>query len=641
MPPRSGSPIGSASPAGLAASPSAALLGWPRAPHLPQWRVLDTDWAGAAHFLPTWAAWRADTAAPRLLHYVALSDPVAPGAPPCVDAQGPLAPLAVELQRACWGLLPGIHRLVFDQGRVLLTLCVGDASTFLRQQPWGFDAVRLVQTAATPGGREAALHWVKAVGRTCQPGTRLVANAPADAAGLRAALAQCGFQVEPDVGEPAQVPGGAPPLRARFDPPWRHRPGARTTTHETPPAASTCIVIGGGIAGAATAASLARRGWQVQVLDQGADVGAGASGLPAGVFAPHVSPDDNVLSRLSRAGVRAIRQQAQALLRPGLDWAPTGVLEHRVQGAAGIPRQWAGGPGHDWSLPAPEAVRHSAALAPDAVAHWHPPGGWIRPVQLVRAWLAQPGVGWTGNSTVAALRRTGDGADGTWQALDPAGRVLGEAPLVVVAAGAGSMPLMGDGWALQPVRGQVSWGLRRASTPPLVPFPVNGHGNLVPDVPLDGAWGEGTADRLWVMGSTFERDVRDLPPSGGDRLAAHRHNWSRLQGLLSGRADELDALRRAAAGDGSTLEDAAHIWAAVRCTSQDRLPLVGPLDAQALPGLWACTAMGSRGLTLSALCAELLAARLHQEPLPIDGRLARALDCSRYQPAQTRVPAGA
>jgi tRNA 5-methylaminomethyl-2-thiouridine biosynthesis bifunctional protein len=36
------------------------------------------------------------------------------------------------------------------------------------------------------------------------------------------------------------------------------------------------------------------------------------------------------------------------------------------------------------------------------------------------------------------------------------------------------------------------------------------------------------------------------------------------------------------------------------------------------------TAMGSRGLTFSALCAELLAAQLHAEPLPMEARLAAA-----------------
>ena len=70
-------------------------------------------------------------------------------------------------------------------------------------------------------------------------------------------------------------------------------------------------------------------------------------------------------------------------------------------------------------------------------------------------------------------------------------------------------------------------------------------------------------------------------------------------------------------------------WAGVRCAYRDHLPVVGPLDAEQWPGLWLCTAFGSRGLSYSALCAELLAAWLHGEPLPLESRLAQSLRASR------------
>ena len=68
-------------------------------------------------------------------------------------------------------------------------------------------------------------------------------------------------------------------------------------------------------------------------------------------------------------------------------------------------------------------------------------------------------------------------------------------------------------------------------------------------------------------------------------------------------------------------------WSQIRCAAPDRLPLVGPIGPA--PGLWACTAMGSRGISLSLLCAELLAARLMGEPLPLEQRLAQALGTER------------
>ncbi|MCX8006456.1 MAG: FAD-dependent oxidoreductase, partial [Burkholderiaceae bacterium] len=74
----------------------------------------------------------------------------------------------------------------------------------------------------------------------------------------------------------------------------------------------------------------------------------------------------------------------------------------------------------------------------------------------------------------------------------------------------------------------------------------------------------------------------------------------------------------------------AHGWAGVRCTLPDRFPAVGALDPERLPGLHVLTGLGARGLTLSVLCGEVLAASLHGEPWPVEARLARVLLASRF-----------
>ena len=66
-------------------------------------------------------------------------------------------------------------------------------------------------------------------------------------------------------------------------------------------------------------------------------------------------------------------------------------------------------------------------------------------------------------------------------------------------------------------------------------------------------------------------------------------------------------------------------WASIRCTSPDRLPWVGPVDSENLPGLWLCTAMGARGLSWALLCADLLGSWAAGEPLPLKISHARAL----------------
>lgn len=82
-------------------------------------------------------------------------------------------------------------------------------------------------------------------------------------------------------------------------------------------------------------------------------------------------------------------------------------------------------------------------------------------------------------------------------------------------------------------------------------------------------------------------------------------------------------------------------WQGTRCISHDRLPLVGALDDAALPTLWICAAMGARGLSFSALCAELLAAWLGDEPLPMESNLAKLLASSRPQRKKQAPSAGA
>jgi tRNA 5-methylaminomethyl-2-thiouridine biosynthesis bifunctional protein len=70
-------------------------------------------------------------------------------------------------------------------------------------------------------------------------------------------------------------------------------------------------------------------------------------------------------------------------------------------------------------------------------------------------------------------------------------------------------------------------------------------------------------------------------------------------------------------------------WAGVRCTTHDRLPVVGPLEGA--PGVHVLTALGSRGITLGLLCADVLASHICGEPLPIDPAVAHLLRPHRFK----------
>lgn len=597
------------------------------------WRILDTRFDRGLRFLTTWHAWKQDPLRPRMLHYVALTN-----APVTLDALlASAAPypklqlLAQELASQWWGLLPGFHRLTLEDGRVLLTLCVGELQPLLRAQQFVADSVYLDPDHATQLDPPMASQWslwtVKALARCCRRGTTLATTAGASV--LQADLVQCGFELRASAGaDQSEAPGIT--LCGQFAPRWTIK-NSRMPGMGQAVTAGTCAVIGAGLAGASVAAAVARRGWQVQVFDQGAAPAAGASGLPVGLVVPHVSVDDCALSRLSRAGVRMMLHQARSLLQQGQDWAATGTLERRVDGTPGLPADWPA-PGRDWS----QATTPAAAAQPmrdakwrDGIAVtepaiWHKNAAWLKPAQLVRAWLAQPGITFQGNTQITAIRQI----DEQWELLDSLNQVVARVDRVVFANACGALPLLAKLQttlpalglrinqlpAMRGLRGQLSWAMHSdapdASYPP---FPVNGSGSVVPMVPFSENSRAGLA---WFIGSSYQADSTPALPDDVNQAA----NLRRLHKLLPALGQALEA--QFATGR-------VHAWKDTRCVSADRLPVTGPVYKADNASLWICAGMGSRGLSFSVLCAELLAARWGAEPLPVEAALAQSLNALR------------
>ncbi|MEJ8821396.1 FAD-dependent 5-carboxymethylaminomethyl-2-thiouridine(34) oxidoreductase MnmC [Variovorax humicola] len=559
--------------------------------HQPQWLILETGFGFGFNFLTTLQAWLADPARPRMLHFVSIeAHPVGTeDLLRAASAYPELADLARMLAAQWVELLPGFHRMSFEGGHVLLTLCIGDVQAMLRAQRFEADSVFLDGFSPDRNPAMWSPETLKAVSRFARRGTGIATWTIARA--VRDALTQCGFQVK-------KAPGLPPKrdcLRGTFDPAWTPRRRTPAAERAVP---GRCAVIGAGLAGAAVATSLARRGWQVDVFDKAHHAAAGASGLPVGMLAPHVSSDDALLSRLTRAGIRATWQQLETLLSEGSDWCASGVLERRPDGDVRVPPGWyADGPNLSWPASASQVDR--IRLPENAPALWHRRAGWVRPHALVAAWLESPGVHL---HTGCEVERIGPSMAG-WCLFGANDRLLREADRVVIAAGFESGRFIAS-LPLQPVRGQVEWG----TVPPgatLPTTPVNGDGHLIAGVP----YGD---DLLWLTGATFDRDSVDVAPRRDDTDA----NRERLARLHPAAASALAASFEANAP-----------WTGVRCASADRRPLVGPVPGP--PGLWACTALGSRGLSFAALCAELLAAQWHAEPLPLPATLARALDTRR------------
>jgi tRNA 5-methylaminomethyl-2-thiouridine biosynthesis bifunctional protein len=220
-------------------------------------------------------------------------------------------------------------------------------------------------------------------------------------------------------------------------------------------------------------------------------------------------------------------------------------------------------------------------------------------------------------ATVSQLQRDAD----EWHAFDDNGRLVGRAAVVVVATALDAPRLAQSKVALQAVPGRLTL-LDRAALEGLR-APLTGDGYLL----------RGPAGEL-AVGATYETALPDAPGSSPlSEEQATASNLARLSRLLA---------------EPPAVQPLANI-AGVRCVARDRLPLAGPAADEAraweqqpglrgahlddIPrqtGLYGCYALASRGLTLAPALAELIAAQIEGEPLPLERDLVEAVDPARF-----------
>ncbi|SAH91011.1 tRNA 5-methylaminomethyl-2-thiouridine biosynthesis bifunctional protein MnmC [Bordetella ansorpii] len=556
--------------------------------------VCETGFGMGLNFLALWQAWRDDPQRPARLHMVSieghpferevLRQVLRSRAPAALQSQ------AGQLADQWPALLPGLHRLEFEGGAVTLTLGFGPAAVMAPRLAARVDAYFLDGFAPDRNPEMWTPELFASLARLAAPDATLASWA--SAGHVRRALADAGFAVRREPGY-----GGK----------WHRIEGRRLPQAGAGPTlpdddGAPVLVIGAGLAGAGVAHALALRGRQVTVIDP-TGAGSGHAGHPAAALTPVVARDDNPRARLSRAGSqRALRRWAifgeAVALRCG-----TLQLERDEGRAAALAQTIAGlGFPEDWvrTVDAAEAAR-LAGLPVARGGVFFGDGMLVRPWPLIEALLAMPGVGRVAGQ-VDALTRSADG----WQARAADGRLLGEAPQVVLANAAGTPALLQAGGLLEALprmaqmhalAGEVTllpaWAL--GGGPRCV---VGGEGYLLPAI-----------DGWCVAGSTYVHGAAESQVGE----AGQRVNLAKAAGLLAEGQAMLQPL----------VPGALPGWAGWRAVLPGRLPAVGAVPRA--PGLWVATGYASRGLSWSALAGDLIAAQLCGEPLPLENDLIRQM----------------
>ncbi len=551
--------------------------------------IAETGFGLGHNFLAAWRAWLDDPGRSGRLHYLAFeAHPFA--AEDLVRAWRRLPDdhqvLARELAGRWPDLLPGIHRLELQGGRVTLTLLFGDIRRLARQAQARVDAFFLDGFAP----RVNPDMWSPAVfGQLRRLAVAGATAATWCAAGqVRRDLRDAGFLVD-------KVPGiaGKRDMTVAV-----LRPGLGAA----PPGSARLrvAVVGGGLAGAGVAQALAGRGHEVEVWDPlcALDVDPALRRRGAAALVPALSPDDDTRSRLSRAGLARERARWLELDEPARPQACGALvcaqsetqadLQRRALARLGFPEVWV-----RWLDPAQAGLRAGVGVPWGGL--WFPGALRVCPGELIAALLGLPGV--TRRAAAVGTLAPADGGGWSLRAAD--GRELGRADQVVLAnalharallAGVAPVERLPVLSGLAPLAGQVSlYPSGESSVPRCV---LSGRGYCLP--PRDG-WG--------VAGSTYRPDAAEAVADE----AGHQDILARVRDWVEAR--DIPWLGRGAAVG----------WAGWRAASRDHLPLIGAVPDR--PGLWLACAYGSRGLSWSALAGDLIGASLDGEPVPAEREL--------------------
>jgi tRNA 5-methylaminomethyl-2-thiouridine biosynthesis bifunctional protein len=490
----------------------------------------------------------------------------------------PLEPWSRPLLATYPPPVAGYHRVRLAPN-IDLVLMLGDAEQLWRASRAWVDAWFLDGFAPSRNPDIWTENLFRALAARSRPGATVATFTAAGA--VRRGLAQVGYEVRRETGF-----GGK---RQRLTACW---PG-----HWAPASVSRghAVVAGAGLAGATTARALATRGWTVTVCDP-AGIAEKASGNRTGVIYSTPSAHPTPQNRFYQLALLRATEWLRCLAFP----------RHSDDGRLGDVVQ------------VPPHARARAKLDQAMASGLWPPemlvrddrgvrlknAGYLRPARWCRHLLDHPAIECLGR----AISDCPGPADGAVR-LDDGQVLTADAVVLGMAAEAATLPRL-DWLPLKAIRGQVSYCAATLESRRWTEAICHA-GYLTPAV-----------DGTHCVGATFEPKTSDTSLRDAD----DERNLSQLK-------DHLPDHWTALGGDSARIIGRR---AALRCQSPDYLPLVGTLpDPTANPhtlrdGIVLNLAHGSRGITHTPLCADLVADQLCGLPSSLDPEIVDALTPERF-----------
>ena len=398
--------------------------------------------------------------------------------------------------------------------------------------------------------------------------------------------------------------------------PWLAKPVRETSPKEV-------AIIGAGISGAATAYSLARRGYQVKVYESNAQAAQEASGNYQAILYGSWSGFAGAMMELTSSSYRYTHHLIKQLLTKNHDYAECGVIQlaHNQQQLTRNQHLLHANLAPDLLVQVDQSAIE--ALAQTAISHtgdglYFPHGMWLDPRSLVTKLLQHPNIQLICNCEVTKINYQA----GQWQLFDKAQLLITTSPILVLCnAYAANQFAQTRHLAMRKIRGQIS----------IVPQP-----NKLATVLCGGGYITPSFNGKFTLGATFKfaDNSREIRPS------EHQENLATAESLISELISTIQP---------QELQGQVNF----RTSSYDYLPLVGPIadytkfrqdyaqlrldknyrintPCSYLPNLYLNIAQGAKGMLTAPYAGEIIANYLENTQLPCSEHLRQALHPNRF-----------
>lgn len=592
--------------------------------------IAETGFGTGLNFLLTWQLWEKYSPEHACLHYFSCEkhplkrdDLIR-----CLNNWPELHPYARQLIESYPILTPGYHHISFANGKVKLTLMLGDALECFEQflicgdssledklrsdfiDAWYLDGFAPKRNESM--WSEELMSIIALLSKEHTTLATYTAAAP-----VKARLRQLGFVLEKKKGFgpkrhmlTAQFKKNSPIHLKKRSTPW-HSEGLVKAKRKS------AIIVGAGLAGCFTASALAKRGWTVTLIDELHQAGCSGSANQQAVLFPKLSAYKSPLTQFMLSAFLFASDYYRVLLQR----FDIGQLNGSLLLAHDQKEQIAQQSLADWLSCYPElgvlVDEHEASdlsgVTLDKSGLFIPLSGWLNSPDLCRTLIDNEGISLLTNTPVDSIFYNGT----EWEVNNY------KAPVLILANGNKVSHFKEtDYLPVKSIRGQMSSIPMTVSSSQLkIPLCADGH--VLPG-----------KDGMHRFGATYDLGNAIAEVKAQDDLVNH----SRLMQMT---AEPVWSAEMLAA------------WAGVRATTPDYLPLVGPVAradefltvysklrsnakrwmpgvAPYYPGLYVCAGFGSRGLTTTPLCGEWLASHINGEQSCLPRNLIQALSPARF-----------